>query len=95
MQSRFWLVCYDISNDKSRRHLAELLLEIGGARVQKSVFELALTPAELESAKNRIDAIRDQFSDKLLYAPLCSVCRARVLWQGKGLHAASQAYWVV
>ena len=37
MKSKICLVCYDVSNNKERRELANLILEFG-KRVQESVF---------------------------------------------------------
>jgi CRISPR-associated endonuclease Cas2 len=94
MNPRFWLVCYDISNDTARRHLAEHLLDDGGARVQKSVFELGWSRSGVETAQYQHLRLLST-GDKLMYAPLCATCRARVKWHGKGLEAAAQPFWVI
>jgi len=43
-----YVVTYDIEDDKKRRRMSEELLNFGGVRVQKSVFECRLTPTQFE-----------------------------------------------
>lgn len=47
------LAAYDISRDTSRRHVAKTLLRYG-RRIQESVFEIDLEPADVDELKREI-----------------------------------------
>ncbi len=93
-----FFICYDISDDKRRGHLAKLLLRTGCRRVQKSVFvaidferrEMLLLKTKVEKLLNgrypqeRRDVPTEESSltDSLLYIPLDNDAVKDVLWQG-------------
>ena len=82
MARGFYLVSYDISDDRVRARLAHLL-EGYGQRVQYSVFELWLTERELDRLQARLtDAVEAEGTVRL-YA-LCAACRERVQVFGQG-----------
>lgn len=53
MAKQFIVVSYDISDDRRRRKVMKAMEDFG-RRVQYSVFECTLQPAELEKLKRRL-----------------------------------------
>lgn len=81
--SDFVIICFDISNDQRRRQVAKLL-EDHGTRVQYSIFECHLEPAELNSLKQKLIAEIDQYEDHIRYYPLCNKDESTVIVDGRG-----------
>jgi len=79
----FFLLTYDIPADRRRAKIARLM-EAVGERVQFSVFEAYLTPAELEKLLGRVRKVLDLQEDSLRIYALCQPCRARVRTLGAG-----------
>ena len=77
MKKEFYVVAYDICNNKKRRKISELLEE-WGVRVNFSVFECELPVKALSSLKKSIEELIDPKSDSVLYYPLCLNCRSRI-----------------
>ncbi len=67
-------ICYDIPDDRRRWRLARLLLGYG-QRVQRSVFEAELTPAQLQQVKARIRRLLHLDEDSVRIYYLCADCR--------------------
>ena len=63
-----WLVSYDISDNRARRRMSELLRDFGLARVQKSVYFGYLTRAELRSLARDARQHLDASTDSLFWA---------------------------
>lgn len=65
-----WLVAYDISDDRRRSKVSELL-ESYGPRVQLSVFEAELaTPAEERTLLGRLRDLIDLVEDQIRVYPI-------------------------
>ena len=92
--SGWWMVCYDIADDKRRDQVAELL-SVRGERVQYSVFECRLSSAELASLTEALREVIDAKEDTVRFYPLCAWCRQRTRWQGRRSEATLPAYQVV
>lgn len=75
---RNWVVAYDISDDRRRLRLANVLEDFGD-RVQGSVFELILFGPELETLKARIIDEIEIGEDKVRLYPLCRDCSEKVI----------------
>lgn len=73
METQFVLVVYDISNDRRRTRLHNLLLDFG-TPVQYSAFECRLTKKDLARLKNGIRRVIRPRKDNLRYYYLCSAC---------------------
>lgn len=71
---RYWLVCYDIRDDKRLRRVARLM-EGFGLRAQKSVFECWLDDRQLAELKELVSKIIDSQVDDIRYYSLCATCR--------------------
>ena len=69
---RRFLISYDISNNKSRKTAANLLLDLG-ERIQRSVYIIEATENALNSLSSKItDLLED--TDSLLILPCCHAC---------------------
>jgi CRISPR-associated protein Cas2 len=77
----FYLVCYDIVNDRRRTKVAQLL-EGYGLRVQKSVFEAVLDEQQFETLKKRLLKHLNKKEDQLRFYPLSAPCRRKVVVLG-------------
>ena len=74
---QFWVVVYDISNDKRRTRLHNALLDFG-TPVQFSVFECWLTVEQLKKMRARVRKVIRPRKDHLRFYFLCAACAARV-----------------
>jgi CRISPR-associated protein Cas2 len=77
------VVSYDIRDDRRRTRLADALKDYG-TRVQLSVFECLLEPADVERLRNRMAKLIDAEKDSVRIYPLCESCRAKAEVQGQG-----------
>lgn len=77
----FYLICYDIVNDRRRTNVARLL-ERYGLRVQKSVFEAVLDDKQYESLLQRLPKYLNNKEDQLRFYPMSAHCRDKVLVLG-------------
>jgi CRISPR-associated protein Cas2 len=83
MDRSFYLIAYDISNNRRRTKIAKIL-ESMGARVQGSVFEVYLSEQELTLLKKKTKQQLDQKLDSLRFYPLCGQCRQKIIVLGNG-----------
>ncbi|MCU0588877.1 MAG: CRISPR-associated endonuclease Cas2 [Syntrophobacteraceae bacterium] len=80
----FYLVCFDISDDKAR-YRAVKVLKGYGYRVQKSVFECPdLTEKRFLKLKDRLERLIDQVTDSVRYYRQCRGCLAELEISGVG-----------
>jgi CRISPR-associated protein Cas2 len=79
----FFVVAYDIVDDRRRTRLSKALKDFG-TRVQYSVFECLMGPGELDKMSGRISDIIDQEEDTVRIYTLCPGCEARVDIIGTG-----------
>lgn len=78
----FYILAYDIANDRRRVKIAKLM-ESQAERVQGSVFEAYLTPAELEKIIRRAAKFMNEKEDSLRVYFLCESCRSKVRLTGQ------------
>ena len=78
-----YLICYDITAARRLRKVAVLMQE-HGERVQKSVFECWLSPAELAILLARVQALLNDSTDSVRVYRLCRRCTSgrRLLGMG-------------
>jgi len=74
----FFLIAYDLGNDKRRAKLARLL-ESYGARVQGSVFEVYLTEKELQEFQKKSKKLINEKVDSLRIYILCENCKVKII----------------
>lgn len=79
--ARWWLVCYDVRDEKRLRQCARHM-EGYGNRIQYSVFRCWLTVAEMERLRWELTQKLDPEDDVLLI-PLCARCVDSIV----GIHA--------
>lgn len=89
--SALWLVCYDISDDRRRRNVADAL-EAVGQRVLESVFEVWLDARKMATLRAELACLIVPAEDSLRFYPLCLPCQGAVSWQGGG-RAANLGDW--
>jgi len=91
----FYLVCFDIVEDRTRARVVKVLCGYG-RRVQKSVFECQkLTEKQFLDMKHRIDDLIDQQQDTVRFYFLCKGCLGKVEWIGYDDTLFKLAYEVV
>jgi CRISPR-associated protein Cas2 len=83
--SRLWMIAYDISEDRIRNRVRNILKNYG-VRVQYSVFECELDGREKHALQKRLSGMLGR-DDSLRWYPLCAWCRDKTILQGQGLHA--------
>jgi CRISPR-associated protein Cas2 len=91
---KYWVVAYDIPNDRRRVKLANVLEDFGD-RVQESVFEVMLFGTELDELKYRILDVIDVSEDKVRLYPLCRVCSEKVIDLGNASEEAFEEKEVI
>ncbi|MBI4770975.1 MAG: CRISPR-associated endonuclease Cas2 [Chloroflexi bacterium] len=74
---QFWVVVYDISDDRRRTKLHKALLDYG-TPVQYSVFECWLTAEQVKAMRARVKKVIRPRKDHVRFYFLCAACAARV-----------------
>ena len=72
----FYVISYDIPDDRRRNQLAKVLKGFG-TRVQYSVFEAHLNRRQFDALKQAVDRLLESSEDSVRYYALCSACVAR------------------
>jgi CRISPR-associated protein Cas2 len=93
-ERNFYLLAYDIRDDKRRSKIARLM-EAYGERVQYSVFEAYLTPLELDKVLKRVRKFLKMDEDSLRIYLLCQACRVKVQKLGCGQSAVPPSVKIV
>ncbi|MBN1188906.1 MAG: CRISPR-associated endonuclease Cas2 [Dehalococcoidales bacterium] len=78
------VICYDISSNKRRTKLYEMLLGYG-TPVQRSVFECDLSLTQFEKLIKRMKPFAKKSGESIRYYSLCSRCKERVKSYGINL----------
>jgi CRISPR-associated protein Cas2 len=91
--SKLWMISYDISDDRIRRDVYEILKN-HGERVQYSVFECRLDAGSFSALRARIKALIEP-QDSLRWYPLCAWCQGRIDRQGCGRPADHPDFYMV
>lgn len=81
-EKQFWVIAYDIVDNKRRSKVAEFL-EQYGIRRNFSVFEILVTPVVLTKLKKQLQKITDSDTDTLLYYYICKSCYDKKEQYGK------------
>jgi len=86
MNRSFYVLTYDICDDKRRAKIAKQMESVGD-RVQASVFEAFLTTQELEKVVVRAKKVMAEKQDGLRIYYLCEDCKKKVKLAGVGRSA--------
>ena len=79
----FFVICYDIADDKRRRKLDKLLTG-AGRRVQESVFEANLNEKRYLALAARIGEVIDEEEDNVRFYRQCARCKSAIAVMGLG-----------
>lgn len=79
----FYLLAYDIADNKRRAKIARLMESLG-ERVQGSVFEAWLSAAELQKIIGKSGKVMKVEEDSLRIYAICEACRPRLKTLGQG-----------
>lgn len=78
----FLIISYDITDDKRRLAVANLLLNHGAQRVQYSVFECHITERNLTVLRRKLGRAMDAEADSIRFYPLCENCQPKIELMG-------------
>ncbi len=81
-----FVVCYDITSDQRRRHVAECL-DTYGDRVQDSVFEMVVDRALFDRCISELSGLIDPTEDTVAAYRLCAACEKERVYLGLGEQA--------
>lgn len=79
----FFLISYDIADDKRLPKVAKLM-ERYGRRVQYSVFECLLSTSQLEELQGKLRRLIDVTRDSVRFYRLCEDCCRDITIIGNG-----------
>jgi CRISPR-associated protein Cas2 len=89
-----YLVCYDITDDRRRQRVSELLLDFG-SRVQESVFEYIIDAPLADQMQKRLRKSIDAESDSVFIFPICDACLARSSNLGLARQVSDPEFYIV
>ncbi len=73
VDKEYWVIAYDIADDKRRSKVAKTLEAIG-MRINYSVFECLVTQGQLMKLQIRLKNMIKETEDCVLYYYLCKSC---------------------
>jgi len=79
----FWIVSYDVKDNKRRIRVAKELKNYGH-RVQYSVFECLLSVDKAEQLKEKLEKLVLKNEDSIRFYRLCEGCKKRIFIFGQG-----------
>jgi len=87
----FYVICFDISNEKRLRKVA-IQMEDHGQRIQYSVFECYLNEQNLQALKKQLMQIINPEEDHIRYYHLCPKDHKKIKLNGKGILTPNHDY---
>ena len=90
----FYLVSYDIPDDKRRTKLAKAIKDFGD-RVQYSVFECLLDDGLFIQMTDRITSIIDINDDSVRIYKMCGSCEKQIQIIGQGDISKIEAVYII
>lgn len=76
----FYVIAYDIA-DNRRRYRVVKAIEKYGVRINYSVYECMVTPAQLEKIQQKISRLIEKQEDTVVYYPICMNCFTKIIYQ--------------
>lgn len=92
--SRFFAICFDISDPKRLRAVSNTL-ENYGTRVQRSLFECHLDTENICNLKNTIEGLIDKKEDHVRYYPMCPKDIEKIRIEGHGKITLDKDYFMI
>ncbi len=90
----FWVVCYDIPDNRRRRQVQKIM-EGAGRRAQYSVFECELDLSRLDRLVDQLRRVIDEEEDDVRFYPLNAADLKRVITLGCATLTRSRSHYVV
>lgn len=88
-----FVVAYDVTSDKKRRAIAKVLDKYGH-RVNASVYECLVTPAESMRMKDAIASAYNPRTDRIVFYRLCLNCFSKAEYLPKREDKASSVLFL-
>ena len=89
-----FVVCYDISDDKTRNQMSERLLDFG-VRIQESVFECLLDEEGYTKMLKKLDKVPLADTDRVRIYRICRKCMDVVKIYGPGELSRDPKFYLV
>jgi len=90
----FIVVSYDITSDKRRNKIANILKDYG-VRVQYSVFECILEKKKLKEMVERILKVYNNMEDTVRIYHLCKTCNKAIKTYGIGTVTEDKEVYII
>ena len=90
---KYVVISYDISDDKKRNKVANMLLDYG-TRVQYSVFECLIDAKTLEKLVERLKPLPEK-NDSIRIYQICGTCLKKVVMLGKAVLTKVASFHIV
>jgi len=88
------IFCYDIASPHRRVRVAKVLEQYGD-RIQKSVFQLDVSPVKAKEIKDALLTIMAEKEDSLLILPICKTCFENTVSAGIGSLLKYEAFEIL
>ena len=85
MREYIWAITYDITVDKNRQKICNILKDFG-RHVQRSVFECKLSRPDVDNLIQLLLPYTDPMTDSIRAYPLCQNCLLKAKFYGKAFH---------
>ena len=89
------VISYDVSDNRRRGKIVQVLQDFGGERVQLSVFECYLTARNWDQLQARLKKIIKPDDDSIRLYRLCQQCRRNVLFLGQAASIAEPGLRII
>lgn len=76
----FYVIAYDIADDRRRYRIVKAI-EKYGVRINYSVYECMVTPAQLKNIQQKINLLIEKQEDTVVYYPICMNCYTKIIYQ--------------
>lgn len=90
----FFLISYDIEDDKKRNKIAKIMEDFG-KRVQFSVFEGLIDMEQLNKLKNKIEGIIEKEKDSIRIYRICENCQKLIEVIGEGEVSKDLDFYII
>ena len=90
----FWVVCYDIPDDKRRRRVVKIM-EGAGRRAQYSVFECELDANKLARLEHLLVKVIQDDEDDVRFYPLNEGDLKKVILLGRAQMQRTKGHYIV
>ena len=90
----FWVISYDIKDDRRRTHIAKRLKDYG-TRVQYSVFECILPDDKFQELIRRLKRFVKEEEDSIRFYRICEDCQRKIFIYGKGEITEDEEVYII